>query len=249
MTDTTNRLYRRRIIGVASEFETVAAMEDDFHHFTVRVIHDGDRVTDLIAESVRVPWTSCPGAMERLKDLVGTRLRPGPEDPKRKIDMAQHCTHQFDLARFAIAQAARGGRRQYDVTIPDRIGGKTVAEVTRDGAPVFQWHVEKLNVTAPPAFAGHSLAGRAVWLEGSVPDDDALEAALILRRALVIFRGRMPEYPTIKRADQVPGGFGTCFTYLPENASSGLWVMEEKDFRDRPEAVLADFDARFGLNI
>jgi len=161
--------------------------------------------------------------------------------------MSQHCTHLFDIARFAITQSVRGGRRQYDVTIPDRIDQKTVAEVSRDGEPVFRWHVEQLEVTAPPAFAGHTLVGRAVWPEGSIADDDALEAALILRRALVIFRGRMPEYPTIKRADQVPGGFGTCFTYQPENAASGEWVMEEQDFRERPEDVLADFGARFGL--
>ncbi len=249
MTDSPNKLYRRRIIAVARDFETVAAMEDDFHFFTVRVSHDGDRVTDIVAESVRYPWTSCPGAMDRLKEMVGTKLRPEAGDAKPRLDMSQHCTHLFDLARFAITQTARGGRRQYDVTIPDRIGGKTVAEVSRDGALVFRWHVDGMLVTAPPAFAGHSLAGRAIWPEGSIADDDALEAALILRRALVIFRGRMPDYANITHAHEVPGAFGTCFTYQPENASSGRWVMEERDFRERPEAVLADFEARFGVGV
>jgi len=245
---TIQRAYRRRSIAVAGGFETVAAMEDDFHYFTVRLTHDGERVTSITGDSIRYPWTTCPGAEARLQEMVGTPLRPG--DGKARFDVSQHCTHLFDVARFAVAQSVRGGRRQYDITIPDRdrIGGRTTAEILRDGIPVFRWSIDGLAVTAPSEFAGHSLAGRAVWPEGSIADDDALEAALMLRRALVIFRGRTSEYPAVMRADHVPSVFGTCFTYQPENAPSGRWVMEEKDFSAGADAILADFDERLTLN-
>jgi hypothetical protein len=240
------RLYRRRVIGEARAFETRTAMEDDFHHFTLRLIHDGRRVTDLVAESVRFPWSTCPAAGERLTELVGTILDPGAAGPKPAHDISRHCTHLFDLAKFAVAQTLRGGRRRYDIVIPDRIGGRTEARIARDGAPVFRWTVEGAAVTAPPDFAGHALSGRAIWPDGSIADADSLEAALMLRRALMIFRGRMSEFPAITRADQVLDARGTCFTYQPENAPSGLRSIDEQDFTDRPEAILADFEARFG---
>jgi hypothetical protein len=243
---TPGRLYRRKTIAQAGQFETLAAMEDDFHHFAVRLRHDGRHVTALTGQAVRVPWSSCPGAIAKLDELVGAPLFPTAADPGPKPRIAEHCTHLFDIAKFAIAQTTRaysgqGGRRQYDIVIPDPVDGRTEGDVSRDGIHLFHWKVENRVVVAPAAFAGHRLAGRAEWPAGSIADADALEAALMLRRALVIFRGRMSEYPEITSADQVPGGFGTCFTYQPENASSGRWVMNEKNYTASPEPLLADF--------
>ena len=108
---------------------------------------------------------------------------------------------------------------------------------------LLHWDVVNRVVVAPAAFAGHRLAGRAEWRQGSFADADALEAAMMLRRALVIFRGRMSEYPEVTSADQVPGGFGSCFTYQPENASAGRWVMDEKNYTTSPDPLLAGFRA------
>jgi hypothetical protein len=243
---TPGRLYRRKAIAEAGKFETFAAMEDDFHHFTVHLRHDGRHVTELVGEAVRFPWTTCPGATAKLEQLIGAPLNPTPEDPGRKTHIAEHCTHLYDVAKFAIAQSARslsgqGQRRQYDITIPDIIDGQTTGDISRDGAPVFHWEIRDRVVIAPPAFAGHKLPGRAQWPKGSIVDADALEAALMLRRALVIFRGRMSEYPEITSADQVPGGFASCFTYQPENAPNGRWVMEEMNYTASADQLLADF--------
>ncbi len=237
------RAYRRKTIADAGAFETYAAMEDDFHHFTVRLRHDGTHVTALEGEAVRFPWSTCPGATAVLDQLIGAPLRPTADDPGRKTHIAEHCTHLYDVAKFAIAQSARGGRRQYDVIIPDVTDGYTVGDISRDGVPVFRWEVRNRVVIAPPAFAGHNLPGRAEWPEGSITDADSLEAAMMLRRALVIFRGRASEYPAVARADQVPGGFGTCFTYQPENAPNGRWVMVEMNFTESADPLLARFDA------
>jgi hypothetical protein len=239
------RAYRRKSIAVAGEFETMAAMEDDFHHFTIRLRHDGQHVTDLIGEAIRFPWSTCPGAVAKLVELIGAPIRPTPADPGPKLHVAQHCTHLFDLAKFALAQTARAGRRQYDILIPDPVdGGSTTGDLWRDGAHLLHWVVEKRTVIAPEPFAGHSLKGRAEWKPEAIADADALEAALLLRRALVIFRGRVTEYPDVTSADQVPNGFGTCFTYQPENATNGRWVMEEMNYTASAEPLLAGFGGR-----
>jgi hypothetical protein len=236
------RAYRRKTIAEAGQFETVAAMEDDFHHFSVWLRHDGKHVTRLEGKTIRFPWSTCPGAAARLHEFIGAPIYPTPDDPGPKPQIAQHCTHLFDIAKFALAQTARGGRRQYDILIPDPVdGGSTTGDLWRDSAHLLHWVVEKRTVVAPEPFAGHSLKGRAEWRPEAVPDADAVEAALMLRRALVIFRGRMSEYPEVTSADQVPGGFGSCFTYLPENASSGRWVMDEKNYTASAEPLLAGF--------
>jgi hypothetical protein len=237
-----DRLYRRKSIAIAGEFETSAAMEDDFHHFAVRLRHDGTHVTEVTGEAVRFPWSTCPGAVAVLDRLIGSPIRPSAADPGPKTHIAEHCTHLYDVAKFAIAQSARGGRRQYDIVIPDPANGYTEGDLSRDGVHLLHWTVQDRIVVAPPELAGHALEGRAVWPEDFIANADALEAALMLRRALVIFRGRMPVVPTIKSADQVPGGFGTCFTYQPENASSGVWVIDEKNYTASPAPLLADFD-------
>jgi len=239
---TAGRLYRRKSIAVAGAFEATAAMEDDFHHFAVRLRHDGTHVIELHGEAVRFPWSTCPGAVAVLDKLIGSPIRPTAADPRPKTHIAEHCTHLYDVAKFAIAQSARGGRRQYDIVIPDPVDGYTEGDLSRDGVHLLHWTVQDRVITSPPKFAGHQLTGRAVWPDGSIEDADALEAAMMLRRALVIFRGRMSEYPEVTMADQVPGGFGSCFTYLPENASQGRWVMDEKNYTASAAPLLADFD-------
>jgi hypothetical protein len=245
---TVGRLYRRKSIAIADGFETVAAMEDDFHHFTVRLRHDGRHVTALAGAAVRFPWSACPGALAKLDELIGTPLFPTAADPGAKPRMAEHCTHLFDIAKFAIAQSGRassgqGNRRQYDIFIPDPLDGRTEASLSRDGIHLLHWKVVDRIVTAPREMAGHRIDGRAEWPAGVVPDADSLEAALMLRRALAIFRGRLENYPEVTSAEQVPGGFGTCFTYQPENSRGTSWVMDEKNYTASPDPLLSDFRA------
>ena len=76
------RAYRRKSIAVAGEFETIAAMEDDFHHFIVRLHHDGTHVTDLVGETIRFPWSTCPGAAVKLDEFVSAPIHPTPDDPE-----------------------------------------------------------------------------------------------------------------------------------------------------------------------
>jgi len=241
------RSYRRKTIAIAGKFETVAAMEDDFHHFTVTLRHDGKRVSGLTGETIRFPWSTCPGAAAKLDEFIGAPIRPTPDDPGPKWQITQHCTHLFDIAKFALAQTVRatsgqGGRRQYDILIPDPVdGGSTTGDLWRDGEHLLHWAVEKRTVVSPDSVAGHSLHGRAEWKPEAIQNADALEAALMLRRALVIFRGRISDYPTVTMADQVPNGFGTCFTYQPENAADGRWVMDEKDYTKSATPLLAGF--------
>ena len=171
--------FRRRIMAWTEPGRAFAAIEDDLHHFRIDLRHDGEKVVAIGGTPVRVPWTSCPGAVDMLSSFVGEALAPSPGLRKSGVVASHQCTHMFDIVKIAMAQALRGGRRQYDIEVLDRIDTETRATIRRDGELVFSWDLRGNLVTGPATFAGHDIAGRAIWPEESVPDADALEAALV----------------------------------------------------------------------
>ena len=71
-------VYRRRIRIEQVEKHgrggvVVGELEDDFHHFRARVTHDGQTVTAVEGQGLRIPWTTCAGATEPLTSLIGIR--------------------------------------------------------------------------------------------------------------------------------------------------------------------------------
>src|SRR5688572_29147182 len=98
--------YRRRVHLVAAERSVTAALEDDFHHFTMRVEHDGTVVTAVRAEALRHPFTTCPGAVDELEHLTGAPLSPSLIALQKYANVREHCTHLFELTSLAIAHVA-----------------------------------------------------------------------------------------------------------------------------------------------
>ena len=102
-------LYRRRIRLTALDREVTGELEDDCHGFRVRVSHDGAAVTDISADTLRVPLTTCSGAIRPLRALVGTRLHTPPPAIVAAVDPRANCTHLYDLTLLAIAHLDRYG--------------------------------------------------------------------------------------------------------------------------------------------
>lgn len=195
--------YLRRIALVARGHVACGALEDDVHHVRVTVRHDGARVVEATGEAVRLPWSTCPGSEAGIASLVGTELATANRGLKAAYRTELHCTHMFDLAQLVVAQAARGdGAVDYLVTIdvPDDgpVPAKMHATITRDGATVLTWDVERYS-------------------QPDVPADPAVaEAAFVLRRAVwlaPISSMRFDEYDTVE-----PTGLprGSCWTAQPE---------------------------------
>ncbi len=212
-------------------------LEDDFHRFQVDLTHGDGLVRTVEGRSIRTPWSTCHLAAANLAAFEGLPLTP-EATPPREGPYNAHCTHLYDLARFAIAQGRRGGSRQYDIALPDDDGADRLATIDRDGEPLFIWTMRGREIVAPPAFAGHALRGRPVWAPGAIPDDDALEGALMLRRVLLTFRGRGGDFPDNTMASDVPHMAGACFAYLPGIAEQGRRTLDERDYTARPDALL-----------
>lgn len=185
-------------------------IEDNVHHFRIRLDHDGDRVTATSGEALRVPWTTCPGAVAQLDQLVGTSVCAGA---RIEVDQAQQCTHMLDTAKLALAQVARDRDRSYEIGVRDGDDSQTcAATIDRDGQRLFEWIIRGDEVVAPPMFAGHVVIGRSRWSSTVEAEADLREAALALRRAVFIFRSR-PRSKFVHRAVELPALANACFSF------------------------------------
>ncbi|HXC40646.1 MAG TPA: hypothetical protein VN667_17045 [Burkholderiales bacterium] len=232
--------YRRRIVLQAEGRRVFAALEDDFHHMYVEIAHDGKAVTAASGRSLRVPRDSCPAAAARLQEFVGLPLTGGA----RGIDPLQHCTHLFDLGRYALVHAQRGGRRQYDITVPDAVEKKSEPGIVRDGQLVMQWQVNGARIAAPSEFACENLFGKVNWKHF---EPDVLEAAMLLRRGIWISYGRsaksrMENGRTPTAGSWMPTNLaGACYSFQPAVFEAAKQIDGSiLDFTNRAQDLLAE---------
>jgi len=221
-------IYRREMSVRRTPDGAVGELVDDFHHFRARIVCTRDRVSAVVGESLRTPWTTCAEAEGPLQALVGMRLDPSLRGASRHTPSRRQCTHLFDAAALAIARLGRGvGDVRYTIAIPDRVDGRTVATLERDGEPRLAWALAGNVIGDPPPYAGLGIVGLqlAEWAERTL-DAECAEAALLLQRACLISQGRRFDLEAYARAGDVPGGpVGACHTYQPANLERALRVI------------------------
>jgi hypothetical protein len=191
-----------------SRGEVRGELADDFHHFAIRLGHDDQRALQIEGEDVRVPWTTCPGALEPLRRMEGAPLSQSVLEIYRHTFPREQCTHLHDLACLAIAHATRSSasnptRRRYDAVLPDPVEDATRPTLARDGEPMLQWSIEGTTVkdSTPPLFSGLRIGSpgfqRALLRE---QDCGLAEAAWVLQRAVFIGMGRRHDFERIHSA-------------------------------------------------
>ena len=217
--------------------EARAAIEDDYHHFRVLLTAVDGIITDAHSQAVRYPNSLCPGAGDRLAELVGRPLVGTAAAVMEYTDARQQCTHQFDLGALAVAALAhRRAHRRYEVTVPDRIGGRTSASVRRDGVEVLRWEMAGTTIEAPEPFAGRSIGSGFTGFIRTLPEDEA-EAALVLRRAVYVSQGRGIDIAALGNA----GPRGGCWAWQPERADKVVRIPSSRlNFSGREQMLVAD---------
>lgn len=234
--------FRRRIgifsIGTPASGEARSVLEDDFHHFRVRVQYRDGRVVRVEGTAVRNPYSTCPLAAGQLSQLLDMPLDAVANSVTRVADARNQCTHMLDLAGLAIAAAARSiPERWYDIAVPRRVAGRTRARLDRDGAPLLEWDVHDSTILGPAPYAGISLReGLSAWALATLAQDEA-EAALVLRRCVLISLGRTKDLDAQVHAIAT----GHCFVQQPARAAQSLRIVGSTwDFTHTAAALCAD---------
>lgn len=236
--------YRRRIRLTADERRrsVVGELEDDFHHFVARVEHDGVRVTHVVGESPRHPWTTCPGSFEPLRQLCGVLLQRDMHVLARHVDVAVQCTHLLDVALLAVAHAAAGrGTRVYDAEVPGPGGSLREGTLRRDGSVLLHWSIDHYSVQTPGPMQGRLLLGsdyaRAI---DAIDDPDEREATMVLRRACLISSARIYDIDRVTDVQAFGRALNArCHTFSPEVVHQARRIVgASRDFTNDPAGLL-----------
>lgn len=214
------------------------ALEDDFHHFRLELGVGDGVVMSIDTQALRQPYSLCESARGPLQCLVGQAVSAGSQSLMRAANPSSQCTHLLDMASLACTAAhQRVVRRQYDITVPVRQAGATVASISSDGRELLRWELQDLTIVAPSPCAGvHLQQGFARWAAEHLTEDEA-HAALLLRRCALISLGKGKKLDLQIHA--IPTGL--CYAQQPERAPQALrQVGSTLDFSDRANALCAD---------
>ncbi len=235
-------VYRRgiRLTNVGGECR--GELLDNMHAMRCSISHEDGIVTAISTEFVRVPVSTCFGAAEPAKELIGTRI----DVPFRELFGSgrplRHCSHMFDLFWLLIRQAGRRDReveRVYEVIIPDQVGSEPQRfQLKRDGDLILDWQVENGAIIAPEQFAGRQiLKGFASWANENL-SDDLLEGALIMQKGFFVSRSRRyridPLEGPIGAAEEVMRG--SCWTYTSPRFEMGQRLDSARDL-NQPDSL------------
>lgn len=235
-------IYRRRIRLIHRPRQVVAELEDTTHGFRLTLSHDNNKVTNIVAEPIRYPFDTCPGAVASLHPLIACPLDIDSNTMRSVLNPGRNCTHLYDLALLALAHCGRAGQQRiYDISVPDECDSGTEIQVSCDGTALHKWHVTDHKIVQPTSLQGKPLMhGFYHWASAQFAGD-ALEAALVLQRGYFVAKSRRYDYMNsagrLAREDNMPEG--ACYTY-----SSG--VVEHavhtgsmgRDFTDTPDQLL-----------
>lgn len=214
-----------------------SALEDDYHHFRVALNLQQNQIHQVLSTGLRTPYTLCARAGEELQTMRGLSVAQVMDTLPQHVDARLQCTHQLDMAVLAIAAVARDEQKcSFRVEVPRHIDNCTSATLWRNGEELLHWQVDNSVITAPDPFSGVSLLkGMASWARQTL-DSQTAEAALVLRRAAMISRGRLRNLDVETHAKPL----GNCFVQQPERASSAQRnVGSTMDFSERPEVLCA----------
>lgn len=236
--------YRRRIqlrqqTGVLS-----GALEDDCHGFRVRIAHDGKVVTGIEADTLRIPMSTCPGAIAPLQQLVGMELATPAAEIVARVPPRQNCTHLYDLALLTMAHARyHSPLREYDIKISDmpRQGGNGIAEIYLDGERLHRWELQWTQIAAPASLAGKPvLNGFAAWANHTFSGLEQ-EAAFALSKGIFVSLARMYDLSQIagQPALHDEARLGVCYSYSTGVVEDAIRLPDSvRDFSNTPEQLL-----------
>jgi Protein of unknown function (DUF2889) len=228
--------YRRRIVIEPRPGACAALMEDDIHCLAVILRHDGTHVTAVEPRFERLPWTTCPGARDR---LVATFSGLPLSEVTARRDKKQNCTHFHDMAVLAAAHAGDARRIVYDIAVSDPVEGLRILEIRRDGVLLHRWDEHDRQLVLPAGLAGQTLMTLRDWISG-LPDPQQ-EAARLLQWAAIVAHSRIIPIEEQSVASDIPPN---CYTFQPERAVHAVRNGQFREFSTGSAEPLAGFKDR-----
>lgn len=230
--------FRRRFIITPRPGVCHAALEDDYHHMTVALRHDGAQITGVESEMIRAPWTTCPGAKLALaQTFTGQPLSAARRDAK-----TQNCTHLYDLVQLAALHAGDAAPTTYDILVSDPVDGHKRAEIRRDGTALLSWGLTDGDVmTAPETISGLSLFALRDWIV-TLPGDLKMPARM-LQWGTIMSHGRRwhSEGARPEGTANAIAAPGACYSFQPDRLAQATHIGSPREFSTGGAEPLAEY--------
>ncbi len=215
--------FRRRFRVTPGDGSVRAQVEDDFHCMSVIVQHRDGVATRIEGTMERAPWTTCPGAVQRLQEtFTGVALDRFADRGEKR----ENCTHLHDLATLGAVHARDTQPLVYDVVVSDPVDGRNEAVLRRNDRELMHWTLQDGVVTQPVEIAGLTLDKLGSWIGSLSPQ--LQEGARVLRWGAMIAHGR--RIPLERQSDAMRMPVGNCFTFQPDRRTAARRVGEIRDF-------------------
>lgn len=225
-------LYRRAITLVNGDGVAHAAMEDDAHHFEVKISHDGSYIQSVTGAALRTPWTLCCDAVGLLDQFRGLPLAPDRDELRASVNFVEHCSHLFSLTKLLMRNIElRRPPTKFRASMA--VGEyERIAMLERDGVCVLRWVLAGDLITEPAGYAGVTIRGLSSWARSNITSADTIELVLILQRAVMASNARAMNLDQVSDASKV-NGLGPCYVFRPGFAErAGRVVGSTLDFSD-----------------
>lgn len=215
--------FRRRFRITPGPGVVRTEVEDDYHCMSVTLHHSDGVTTSIEPVLERAPWTTCPGAVERLKQTFsGVAIAAFAERGEKR----ENCTHLHDLATLAATHAFDSEPIVYDILVSDPVAGRRDIELRRNGQTVLRWAEVEGRIVEPAEVAGLTLDKLSRWIGSLEPQQQ--EGARLLRWGAIIAHGRTIPMERQSDASRMPAG--NCYTFQPALMIQARRVGEIRDF-------------------
>ncbi len=237
-------IFRRRIRLTKGEGFVLGELEDNSHAFKSTLYHDDHKVTDVQGEAIRYPMSTCPGAIEPLRKIIGMTLGQAAGELANKLKPRSQCTHLFDLTVLAYRHLQRDAAQcTYDIQMNDEDGAEQVLQVYREGVSVLEWTVKQWRIVAPEFLAGNTISqGFSKWLETVWSgNEQQKEYAWLAQKGYLVSQARMFDINKLGGTREFvnPSMVGICHTYSEEQIEHAVHSHDSFiDFTDTPEQLL-----------
>jgi hypothetical protein len=240
--------FRRRFRVTHGAGWVRSEVEDDFHCMAVTLHHADGVVTTIEPQMQRAPWTTCPGAVEQLRQtFTGVAL----DRFVARGEKPANCTHLHDLALLAAAHVGDAAALVYDILVSDPVESWREVELRRNGVRLLGWIEREHRIVEPAELAGRRLDELRSWIDAL--DPDLQEGARLLRWGAMLAHGRTIPMARQSDASRMPPN---CYSFQPERARIARRVGEIRDFSrgsaqllDRPFEFNSSCDAHTGARL
>ncbi len=239
-------IFRRRIRLSKGEGFVKGELEDSSHAFKTTLHYDQSGITDVTAEAIRYPMTTCPGAVQPLREFIGLPLNLLSGEITKRINPRLQCTHLFDLTVLAYAHIARDEQqRVYDVELPDDDGSEQgfPLQVYQNGKLVLSWAVKQWKVLEPKELAGNTLGGGfSKWVaQAFTGNEEQKEWAWLAQKGNLVSEARTFDVNKLAGTRSFTGEHmvGICHTYSEAEIAKAIHSENSFiDFSDSAEDLL-----------